>query len=218
MRRILQLLAAVVGSFAMAGCSFNPIGENSFDCNRKENPSEFCRSFKALERSTDGPLPESRFDKEFRMSDHDRATGIAPSATTPTTQRSGTSGVLPHQRVVASGDTYAGMPVRQAPVVQRTWIKSFVDESDSLQEDIVAYREIAGPRWTGFDSASDQTRAPGAYPRRARPVQAVEPEPSRSTRQTHLAQPGVDSDGAARSAMSPAGSQSGDESALNVER
>lgn len=195
----------------LAGCSFNPIGESKFDCNRKENPSEYCRSFKALERSTNGPLPESRFDKEFKMSDYDRATGIAPDAKVAATGSSAAAGMgaglLPHQRLNAGGELVAGMPVRKAPVVQRVYIKRFVDENDSLQEEAVVYREVKGARWAGFDGTAQETQMPGAYPHRAKNSTAVtaevdEPPPQ----QSNLAQPDSGTSGAAGSAMSPAGS------------
>ena len=49
----------------LSGCpaAFNPIGSNSYDCNRKQDPSSiYCHSFKAVEASTNGELPPSRFD------------------------------------------------------------------------------------------------------------------------------------------------------------
>jgi len=57
-------LAATIAM--LAGCSFNPIGESKFDCNRKENPSEYCRSFKALERSTNGPFRKAASTRNSR--------------------------------------------------------------------------------------------------------------------------------------------------------
>jgi conjugal transfer pilus assembly protein TraV len=216
-RKVFALLGVVA---TLAGCSFNPIGESTFDCNRKENPSEYCRSFKALEKSTNGPLPESRFDKEFKMSDHDRATGIAPDpAAAGTSGGAVVSGPLPHQRLNAAGDPVADMPVRKAPVVQRIKIKRFVDENDSLQDDVIVYREVRGARWSGFDGSDQTTRVAGAYPHRAKNSTATETdqEPS-SPQQTNLAQPGGGIDGAAGSAMLPAGLQSGGVNVLKAER
>lgn len=200
--------ATLVGS--LCGCSFNPIGESTFDCNRKENPSPFCRSFKALVKSTDGPLPESRFDKEFRMSDYDRATGIAPDDLTAASGRSeasaGGAALLPHQQVSSAGDPVAGMPVRKAPVIQRVWIKRFVDENDSLQEDVVVYREVQGPRWTGFEARGRDTQGPDAYPRRAPSASPAVAESAAPTQfHTDLAQPGRGSDGVDSPVMSPTG-------------
>ena len=222
MNHSIQILATAALAAALAGCSFNPIGDSKFDCNRRENPSEYCRSFKALEKSTNGPLPESRFDKEFRMSDYDRATGIAPDATVPaqdtaTTPPAGmVAAVLPHQRANAGGDPVAGMPVRKAAVVQRVFIKRFVDDNDSLQDDMVVYREVAAPRWTGFETGGREARAVGAFPHRPKdntPVVADADVPP--AQQTNLAQP---DDGAAGSAMSPAGPKSGDANVVKTER
>jgi hypothetical protein len=53
MKPTFKTIAVASLAAALTGCSFNPIGESKFDCNRKENPSEFCRSFKALVKSTD---------------------------------------------------------------------------------------------------------------------------------------------------------------------
>lgn len=216
-RKVIALLAVVA---TLSACSFNPIGESTFDCNRKENPSEYCRSFKALEKSTNGPLPESRFDKEFKMSDHDRATGIAPApAAAAGNGGAVVSGALPHQRLNAVSDPVAGMPVRKAPVVQRVKIKRFVDENDSLQDDVIVYREVRGARWSGFDGSDQTTRMAGAYPHRAKNSIAAETEQELSSpQQTNLAQPGGGIDGAAGSAMLPAGLQSGGVNVPKAER
>jgi hypothetical protein len=222
MKPTFKTIAVASLAAALTGCSFNPIGESKFDCNRKENPSEFCRSFKALVKSTDGPLPESRFDKEFRMSDYDRATGIAPdpaAAAAAGGAGAADSGRLPHQRMNPIGDPMAGMPVRKAPVVQRVFIKRFVDENDSLQDDVVVYREVKGARWSGFEAANQEAHPPGAYPHRAKDSLPVETDANApSPRQTNLAQPDSGADGGAGSAMSPAGLQSGGVNASKAER
>lgn len=222
MNPTIKTMAAASLAALFAGCSFNPIGDSKFDCNRKENPSAYCRSFKALVKSTDGPLPESRFDQEFRMSDYDRATGIAPDAATAVTTVGDTaagSGRLPHQRSNAVGEPLAGMPVRRAPVVQRVFIKRFVDENDILQDDVIVYREVKGGRWSGFEAASDEARAPGVYPHRASDSVLAEADTNESSaQQTNLAQPGSGADGAAGSALSPAGPRSGDVNASKAER
>jgi hypothetical protein len=65
----------------LSGCSnaFNPIGTNTYDCNRKQDPSSiYCHSFRAVEASTHGELPDSRFDRELKFSQYDKATEIAP--------------------------------------------------------------------------------------------------------------------------------------------
>ena len=221
MNPVIRTLALASLAAGLAGCSFNPIGESSFDCNRKENPSAFCRSFKALVKSTDGPLPESRFDREFRMRDYDRATGIAPDAAAPTAAGVAAvdAGRLPHQRANPVGESMAGMPVRKAPVVQRVFIKRFVDDNDSLKDDMIVYREVRGARWSGFEATGQDAHAPGAYPHRARngsPAEADTRVPA--SQPTNLAQPGGGTDGAAGSAMSPAGPRSGDDDVPKAER
>jgi conjugal transfer pilus assembly protein TraV len=211
MNQALRVIAAALAASLLAACSFNPVGESKFDCNRKENPSEYCRSFKALEKSTNGPLPESRFDKEFKMSDYDRATGIAPDSPDrmPAPGAAAGARLLPHQQLNALGSPVAGMPVRKAPVVQRVLIKRFVDENDNLQDDVVVYREVRGSRWSGFESAGPENHAPGAYPHRARDSFKPEAALDAAAAQPNLAQPGG-TDGAAGSAMSPADFASGD--------
>jgi hypothetical protein len=224
MNHSITMLGAAALAALLAACSFNPIGENSFECNRKENPSAYCRSFKALEKSTNGPLPESRFDKEFRMSDYDRATGIAPDPQAPRMVDTGAraaefAGLLPHQRLSAAGDPFAGLPVRKAPIVQRVFIKRFVDENDSLQDDVVVYREVKTGRWSGFDRTGPETHLAGAYPHRAKDSTNVEADLDVApTLQTNLAQPDSGIDGAAGSAMSPAGLRSGGANVSKAER
>lgn len=183
-KSVIALLAITL----LAGCasSMNPIGEAKFDCNRKQDAkSQYCRSFKAVEASTAGEVPASRFDKEFKLSDLDRLTGISPddarpastgaavnfpkSATAaipisaPPTQRA----LLPHQ-VVNAETVLDGLPVREGPVVQRIWIKRFVDGRDVLTENTVVYREIKGTRWSGFDEPVGGTaQRPTDYPHKA---------------------------------------------------
>lgn len=152
------LFASALLLATITGCSFNPVGESTFDCNRKENPSEYCRSFKALEKSTNGTLPESRFDKEFRMSDHDRATGVAPIDDGKDERNEKArviTDTLPHNRMRpnSAADPLAGAPVRRAPIIQRTLIKRFVDENDMVQDTVVVWKEVQAPKWTGFNGA-----------------------------------------------------------------
>lgn len=212
MKSTFFLGALVAGCQMLSGCSFNPIGESTFDCNRKENPSEYCRSFKAFERSTNGPLPESRFDREFRMSDHDRATGIAPDPAkeqlVPNSPSNSTR--LPHERVRSQDDSMPGMPVRKAAVVQRALIKRFVDENDSVQENVIVYREVQGPRWAGFATVNRGSGLSASYPHRPKTNNSAGAEvETPPPQQTDLTQPKSSTDGAVGSAMPPAGSQSG---------
>jgi len=152
----------------VAGCSFAPVGENTFDCNRKSNPSDYCRSFKSLEKSTNDNLPESRFDKEFHMSDYDKANGIAPNDASENNGSSHqTLGMLPHNQAgfassTAGVDAMQDIPVRKTPVIQRVWIKRFVDENDMLQGDTIVYKEVQSSKWSGFEGANNSGFAAGA--------------------------------------------------------
>lgn len=209
-----KFIAIALAAATLSACSFNPIGESTFDCNRKENASEYCRSFKALEKSTNGTLPESRFDKEFRMSDFDRANGLAPDAPSdkPSTNSlpSGASvyaAVLPHNRATQGSDLVAGAPVRRAPVIQRVFIKQFVDENDMLQGDVVVYKEVKGSKWTGFDatSSSASTGGPAIYPHKTQdsPVVAVEPT-APASQGANFSQPEGNAEGTGGTATPPA--------------
>jgi type IV conjugative transfer system lipoprotein TraV len=179
---------------ALQGCSsfFTPVGENKFDCNRRQGGnSEFCRSFKAMNKSTDAPLPESRFDKDLSMSEFDRATGIAPDSpaspksSNPSnsinltgaskTMQAGTTSkpVVQESKVPlvisersASQNSPIGRPIRVAPVVQRTWIKPFVSGQD-MHGAVLVYREIIPSRWLGFEDSTNskiKSGASGSYP------------------------------------------------------
>lgn len=160
----------ILGFFALAslaGCSsfFTPVGENKFDCNRRQGGnSEYCKSFKAMNKSTDAPLPDSRFDSSFSMSDYDKAVGIAPDSAktlrsdTPQSQPNQTvyvNGTLPSSR---SGGQASGVsrPVRMAPVVQRTWIKPYVTGGD-MHGAALVYREIIPARWAGFEDGASSS-------------------------------------------------------------
>lgn len=196
----------------LSACSFNPVGESTFDCNRKSNPSEYCRSFKALEKSTGGQLPESRFDKEFRMSDHDRATGIAPVVMEDQSKdpNPGPLVVFPHNR--QAGDRIAhpipGTPIRKSPVIQRVWIKPFVDANDSLQSEVVVYKEIQSSKWSGFDSPAG-AQGTGSAKRTAYPHKPPEVDSEPASRPNasdakNFSQPEARADGPTGSAMPPA--------------
>ena len=170
-------------TIALVGCAaqFNPVGEVKFDCNRKQDAqSPYCRSYKSLEQSTTGKLPPSRFDRAFSIEEFDRLTGIAPDAQTPqangaaintnSTAAPAAPIRLPHQ--VRDDAPLAGQPVRQGPVVQRVWIKRFVDGRDVLTENTVVYKEIQGNRWAGFDAKRpEEIQRLNAYPHR--PVEPI---------------------------------------------
>ncbi len=162
-------------SLSLTGCAsmFNPIGENKYDCNRKENPnSPYCHSFRAVEQATSNDVPDSRYDQKMNIADTDKLTGIAPinnssSTTTHDNQRS----ISPITTLPTVSNTAfpAGTPVRIAPVIQRIWIKSFNDKNDMLTSDQVVYKEVVPPHWAGqtpnqITPGASLGGLPGAYP------------------------------------------------------
>lgn len=198
-----------LGAVVLTGCSFNPVGESTFECNRKEKPSEYCRSFKALEKSTNGSLPESRFDKEFKMSEYDRAAGIAPSGANEkreqVTAPAGTV-LLPHNSAF-TGDTLAGAPVRQAPVVQRAWIKQFTDENDALHGEVIVYKEIKKSKWSGFDATEGGGSVQASYyPHKTQQPQSVPDAERHGSPGQNFSQPESNFEDSVGTATSPAAS------------
>lgn len=161
-------LSLLLCALTLQGCAnwFTPVGENKFDCNRRQDPnSPYCKSFKAVEGSTNGSIPDSRFDEVYKLSDYDKLMGIAPvkkigvkADGVPTTP------LLPHLANTAN-EKLEGRPVREAAVVQRVWIKRFVDENDQLIDGVVVYREVIGTRWTGFgETDASRMRGVATYP------------------------------------------------------
>jgi hypothetical protein len=174
--KILPVFAGLV--LVLQGCAsqMNPVGETKFDCNRRQDSkSVYCRSFKAVEASTSGEIPPSRYDKEYKQSEFDRMTGIAPdddgSSTPSQSNKASKPALLPHQ--FRQEAPLVGAPVREGPVIQRVWIKRFVDGRDLLTENTVVYKEIRGTRWAGFDEGQNAlTLNPKAYPHKP-----TEPQP-----------------------------------------
>ncbi|MGR9587091.1 TraV family lipoprotein [Pandoraea sputorum] len=204
--RVIALSACALATM-LSACSsaFNPIGSNTYDCNRKQDPSSiYCRSFRAVEASTNGELPDTRFDKELQFSVYDKATEIAPVTNSSQGQlKSGSgevlttgTGSLPHLGQLQT-PPQDGAPVRVGPVVQRTWIKQFVDSNDSLIADTVVYREIVPTRWAGFNGGDPASAQRGLYPHRVSeaktPVaqRATAEAASESSLQTNFIQPGA---------------------------
>ena len=169
----------------LAGCSnlLTPLGESTYDCNRKENPaSPYCHSFKSVEASTSGAIPPSRYDETMRLSDFDRMTGIAPVPKSATSRDvASPAGVSVTALPLTPAGSLEGLPVRQGPVVQRVWVKRFVDGNDLLVGETVIYKEIIGSHWLGFgrgespsgasssSSQSSSARDGIPYPHRAPP-------------------------------------------------
>jgi conjugal transfer pilus assembly protein TraV len=201
----------------LSGCSaaFNPIGSNTYDCNRKQDPASiYCHSFKAVEASTKSELPDSRFDTELKFSDYDKATDIAPVGKPHEEQPPLRSGA--GERVVMGDSSSAaqtikassakqpvaadgmpdGMPVREGPVVLRTWIKHFVDSNDMLTSDTTVYKEIVQPHWAGFDGGNPAGALHGMYPHKAadaKTVAAATPQQPSVPASTDFIQPGPQS-------------------------
>jgi hypothetical protein len=195
-------IALVSGVLLLPGCAsvMNPIGDAKFDCNRKQDAkSPYCRSFKSVEASTTGAIPPSRFDKEFRMSDMDRAIGIAPDeeqGTVPEKDNRKSPDkpmLLPHQ--VRLEPSLVGAPVREAAVIQRVWIKRFVDGRDLLTENTTVYKEIRGTRWVGFDGSKNRMAAQiETYPHRVVESMSANtgiPPETESPTSTEFSQPGT---------------------------
>jgi hypothetical protein len=200
----LLTVAVLVGlAAALSGCStaFNPIGSNSYDCNRKQDPTSiYCHSFKAVENSTNGELPDSRFDTALKFSQYDKATEIAPvgSDKSHPAVKAGAgetvnigSGSLP-QLGGADITPQDGSPVRVGPVVLRTWIKSFVDGNDMRVSSTVVYKEVVPTHWAGFDGSDPASAEGGSYPHKtveAKTVGAPKAQPELS-QHTDFIQPG----------------------------
>jgi len=170
----------LLGLLILSGCAnqMNPVGEAKFDCNRRQDAkSPHCRSFKSVDAATGGELPDSRFDKSFNIKELDKLNGIAPDLVIQkedgADQKIRTPAVvLPHQR--RSEPALVGAPVREGPVIQRVWVKRFVDGRDVLTENTVVYREIKPTRWAGFDTRTTAASAEAkSYPRR--PIEQAAP-------------------------------------------
>lgn len=163
------LVVAAIALSALAGCAnqMNPIGEAKFDCNRRQDAkSPYCRSFRSVDAATAPELPDSRFDKNFTISELDKLNGIAPDNVQADTEKKTVVAptLLPHQRLPEPELT--GAPVREGPVIQRVWIKRFVDGRDVLTENTVVYKEIKPTRWAGFDTKTPSVGDTKNYPRR----------------------------------------------------
>jgi len=206
-----SLIACVL---LLGGCAaqMNPVGEAKFDCNRRQDSkSPHCRSFRAVDQATDAPLPQSRYDQAFSISDMDKLTGISPDDQKPNTaaktDTKPANQLLPHQ--LRNDAPLAGQPVREGPVVQRVWIKRHVDGRDVLTEDTVVYREIKPTRWAGHPTPTTQVGVDAPYPRRPKEegaaAQAKQPQPPNSPGPTpEFTQPGVNTDVGRESAFDPA--------------
>jgi type IV conjugative transfer system lipoprotein TraV len=171
----INILLTASAATLISACSFAPIGNNSFECNRKDSPAAYCKSFKAVERSTNGTLPETKFEKPFDMNDYDAAFDLSVKADKDNKKDKAVAQVLPHNMGVANQAVVDGGPVRQAPVIQRMYIKKFVDENDVLHQDQIVYKEVKGSKWAGFDSGSAANNLNGGvlYPHKVKGTEAM---------------------------------------------
>ena len=168
----------VVTLASLTGCTsiLTPLGDEYYDCNRKENPaSPYCHSFRSVANGTNTPIPDSRYDSAVRISDVDRLTGIAPPAADarrPVEPGAATSETVQQQlrpirpalaqsQQLASGVPAEATPVRVAPLVQRTWIKRHVEQGDRLVGSTYLYKEVTRSHWQGFvesDAGAEPSR------------------------------------------------------------
>jgi len=168
----------VVSVMSLTGCTamFTPLGDENYDCNRKENPdSPYCHSFRSVEQGTNKPLPDSRYDDPISIADLDRRVGIAPSATAAKPQDVPSSATRPSASATvndgrgskpqpALGQPAEGAPVRTGPLVVRTWVKRHVDNDDRLVAATYVYKEVQPAHWTGFEAGAALTAHAAARP------------------------------------------------------
>lgn len=139
---------------SLNACSvFRPVGQENFDCNGKKSTDPYCRSFKGVDRSTTGEIPDTKFDAAFNYVDRDKYMGdYVDSNGKPTKEatQAAANGTLPHEITGAGASIIPGAPVRQVPVVQKIWVNRYVDGSDKLHQPVEIYQEVIGSRWSGF--------------------------------------------------------------------
>lgn len=200
-------------ALSLSGCAkwFNPMGDNKYDCNRKENPdSPYCHSFRSVEEATSNDIPSSRYDEKMSIEEADRRAGIAPkkSKSKKNSRNSkDNEGGETHQFDVDGTKTGSalpkGSPIRVGPVVQRTWIKSFDDNNDILISDLYVYKEVVPTHWAGRMPGNGYQGAAsggmtGAYPHKPIPAttapQITNNEPGQSAANSDFNQPGTSND------------------------
>ncbi len=159
MKKILISLAFIQ---FLTGCAswFTPVGEDTFDCNRRDVPtSAHCRSMRSVDDSTSGSIPPTRYDRKFSMAEVDELNGISQEKTLPN-PKTQTASNTTYEAVNASSLRAAvvtGMPVRQGPIIQRVWIQKFTTENDTLVQDTYVYKEVFPTHWSGFSETTANT-------------------------------------------------------------
>ena len=164
---------------SLAGCAswFTPVGSDTFDCNRRDDPaSPHCRSMRSVDDSTKGSIPPTRYDKKFSMSEVDELNGISQGKNLPNskaqtqTTLNNAPNNAPNNSKATESVGGAGMPVRMGPVIQRVWIQKFKTDNDTLVQDTYVYKEVQGTRWSGFEdsgAASLEGKSAQLYPHKA---------------------------------------------------
>ncbi len=152
MKKIIISLAIIQ---SLAGCAswFTPVGEDTFDCNRRDVPkSPHCRSMRSVDDSTSGSIPPTRYDRKFSMAEVDELNGISQenALPNPKTQTASNTTYKDVNSSSLSAATFSGMPVRQGPIIQRVWIQKFTTENDTLVQDTYVYKEVLPTHWSGF--------------------------------------------------------------------
>lgn len=161
---------ALIAILTLSACSvFRPIGQENFDCNGKNSTSPYCKSFKGIDASTRGNIPDTKYDKAFNYTDYDKYMGSYVDTEGKPTQEAESyakAGVLPHEMIGGATDApVAGAPVRTAPVIQKIWINRYVDAQDKLHQPVEVYQEVIGSHWSGvkpsrLSTAQQENRYP----------------------------------------------------------
>ena len=123
----MAVIASALASLGGCASMFNPIGDNKYDCNRKENPdSPYCHSFRSVERATSNDIPDSRYDQSMSIAEIDKLTGIAPvnAVAVPATQQPvadvSNPQILSNAAVPAGYETYDVMGVAVTHRIKNT--------------------------------------------------------------------------------------------------
>lgn len=169
MRLLLHTLLLPPLCASLFACSvFRPVGQENFNCNGKNSTNPYCRSIKGIDRSTQGNIPDTKFDTAFNYEDYDKYSGdYVDTQGKPTKEAThyAKSGVLPHEIGGSNNAPIVGAPVRMAPVVQKIWVNRYVDGQDKLHQPVEVYQEVIGSRWSGVASGQNYQAEDGrAYP------------------------------------------------------
>ena len=153
-KRIFLTASSIALLLGLNACSvFRPVGQENFNCNGKNSADPYCRSFKGVDRSTTGDIPDTKFDAAFNYVDRDKYMGdYVDNNGKPTKEatQAAAHGTLPHELNNTGASIIPGAPVRQAPVVQKIWVNRYIDGADKLHQPVEIYQEVIGSHWSGF--------------------------------------------------------------------